>query len=68
MFQAIKFNYLDFDIYSRRISFFYEGKEKIGSLFGFVLTIFYAIASIIIFLIYFINTLRKNNTDGTKCK
>ena len=59
MFPKDKINYLDFDIYSRRISFFYKNKEKFGSSFGFVLTVMYIVLSIIIFLIYFIRTLKR---------
>ena len=47
-----KLTYLDFDLYSRRISFFYQNKEKLGSTFGFILTVIYGITSIILFLIY----------------
>ena len=54
-----KINFLDFDIYSRRISFFYKNKEKFGSTFGFVLTVLYIVLSIIIFLIYFIRTVKR---------
>ena len=54
-----KFSLLDFDIYSRRISFFYQSKEKIGSKFGFILTLIYAILSIILFFIYFIKTVNR---------
>ena len=57
MFSSGKINYLDFDIYSRRISFFYKNKEKIGSTFGFILTVLYIIISVVIFLIYFIKFL-----------
>ena len=59
MFSQEKFDCLDFDIYSRRISFYYKNKEKQGSTFGFILTILYAIASIILFLIYFIKTIKR---------
>ena len=59
MFSKGKINYLDFDIYSRRISFFYKNKEKFGSAFGFALTVLYIALSIIIFLIYFIRTLKR---------
>ena len=54
-----KFSYLDFDIYSRRLSFFYKNKEKLGSTFGFILTVLYIIISFILFLVYFINTIRR---------
>ena len=59
-----KFSYLDFDIYSRRISFFYKNKEKLGSTFGFILTVLYIIISLILFLIYFINTLRRSEVTA----
>ena len=54
-------NILDLDIYSRRISFFYRGKEKISSKFGFFLTSLYIIISIILFLTYFIKTISREN-------
>ena len=50
-------NFLDLDIYARRISFFHKGKEKIGSEFGFFLTSLYIIISLLIFLNYFIRTI-----------
>ena len=65
MFPKEKFNFLDFDIYSRRISFFYKNKEKIGSTFGFILTILYAIISIILFLIYFIKTIKREEVSAS---
>ena len=37
---------IDFDIYSKRTSFFFQKKEKIGSYFGLFLTIVYIIASL----------------------
>ena len=54
-----KLTYLDFDLYSRRISFFYQNKEKLGSTFGFILTIIYGITSIILFIIYSLNILKR---------
>ena len=59
MFLGDKLNFLDFDIYSKRISFFYKNKEKLGSTFGLILTILYAIASLIIFLSYLIKTMKR---------
>ena len=54
-----KISYLDFDIYSRRIGFFYNNKEKFGTTFGFILTLLYIALSLIIFIIYFIRTLQR---------
>ena len=58
-------NILDLDIYSRRISFFYKGKEKITSKFGFVLTVLYIIISIAIFLYYFIRTILREDVTAS---
>jgi hypothetical protein len=58
-------SYLDFDIYSQRISFFYKNKEKIGSTFGFILSVFYAIVSIILFLVYFIKTINRQEITAS---
>ena len=54
----------DLDIYSRRISFFYRGKEKISSKFGFFLTSLYIIISIVLFLNYFIRTISRENVTA----
>ena len=44
-----KINHLDFDMYSKRTSFFFQNQEKIGSFYGLFLTIVYIIASISLF-------------------
>ena len=59
MYKKERLNYLDFDIYSRRISFFYNNKEKFGSPFGFILTISYITFSLSIFLFYFMKTVKR---------
>ena len=64
-----KLNLLYFDIYSKRASFFYHNQEKIGSYFGLFLTLIYISVSLIIFIYYIINTLKRNNIvvyDSTK--
>ena len=61
MFPHKKFNIFDFDIYSRRISFFYNSREKIGSFLGFILTVLYIISTIVLFFIYSINTIRRSD-------
>ena len=48
------FNLFYFDIYSKRISFFYNKKEKISSIFGLLLTITYNINNILVSNILFI--------------
>ena len=65
MFKEEKFSFLDFDIYSRRISFFFQSKEKLGSTFGFILTLLYVLLSIILFLIYFIKTVNREEVTAS---
>ena len=65
MFSTEKMGYLDFDIYSRNISFYYKNKEKLGSTFGFILTILYGIASVILFLLYFFKTIRREEMTSS---
>jgi len=60
MFPKESISLLDFDIYSRRISFFYKNKEKIGSSLGIFLTISYVMISLSLFLFYLIRTVRKD--------
>ena len=56
-----KFNYLNFDIYSKRISFFYKNHEKIGSYFGLSLTIIYILILLILFSYYLTTTFQRKD-------
>lgn len=56
-----KLNYLFFDIYSKRASFFFNNQEKIGSKFGLFLTILYIFTSLFIFIFYFIQTFERRD-------
>ena len=54
-------NFSNFDIYSNRIGFFFNDKEKIGTCFGFFLTTLYILISLAIFIIYLFSTLKRVN-------
>ena len=45
-----KINYSSIDIYSKKIGFFFNKSEKIGSLFGLILTMIYISFSVILFI------------------
>ena len=45
-------NFLYFDIYSKKITFFFNNKEKISSYFGLFLTATYILASMILLIYY----------------
>ena len=57
-----------FDIYSKRITFFYNNKEKIGSYFGFSITLTYIFTSLILFIYYFIRTIKRNHKNVYESK
>ena len=60
-FNSIQINYLDFDIYSKSIGFFFHDKERIGSLFGFTLTIIYILITLCLFIFYTVSTINKSD-------
>ena len=49
----------DFDIFAKNLGLFYNGSEKIGSIFGLTLSIIYILASLFIFIYYTISIIRK---------
>ena len=52
-----------FDIYSKRISFFFNNKEKIGTYFGLFLTILYILLSLILFSTYLFLILKRKSAQ-----
>ena len=50
----------NFDMYSKRTSFFFNNQEKITSNFGFFLTLVYIVASIVLFIYQIIIAIRRN--------
>ena len=54
-----KINYLYFDMYSKRASFFYNNQEKIGSYFGLFLTILYILFLLLLFFYNLILTVKR---------
>ena len=54
-------SFLDFDMYSNRISFFSNNRERIGSYFGLILTIIYSIISIILIVFYSLDAVKRTD-------
>ena len=52
-------DFLAFDIYAKRMSFFYNNQEKIGSYFGLFLTLLYIILSIVLLIYYILITIER---------
>ena len=47
------------DLYSKRIGFYYNNHDKIGSYFGFILTLIYILTSLILFFYQMILTIQR---------
>ena len=56
-----KFSFIYYDIYSKRIGFFYNNHEKIGSFFGLCLTTLYILITLILFLFLLIRTIQRRD-------
>ena len=59
-------NIFDFDIYSKRISFFFNQKDKIGTVFGLCLTFLYILITSILFIIYLIKTIKRTDAKSNE--
>ena len=51
----------NFDIFARKISLFYNNKDKIGSYFGLILTLVYIISSLSIFIFFLVITYQRKD-------
>ena len=56
---STKFNYYFLDMYSKRAGFYYNHHQKIGSLFGLLLSVTYILISIVLFINYLILTIQR---------
>ena len=54
-------NFADFDIYSKRISFFFNSKEKIGTFYGLFLTILYILISVAFISLNIFSAINRKN-------
>ena len=54
-------NFLYFDIYSKRIGFFFNNREKIGTVLGFFLTMMYIFITIAFFVTNLISIIKRVN-------
>ena len=54
-----KFNYSSIDIYSKKIGFFYNKSENIGSFFGLFLTMVYIFISLILFIYQIVKVIER---------
>ena len=56
-------NISNFDLYSKRLGFYYKYHDKIGSYFGFFLSIFYVIVCLVLFIQQMIKALQRNELN-----
>ena len=56
-------NFVNCDIYSKQIGFFFNNRDKIGTNFGFFLTIIYIFISSFFFIFYLADTVKRTNLN-----
>ena len=56
-------NFEYYDIYSKQIGFFFKNKDKIGTNFGFILTIIYILISCLFLIYYLVYTIKRANLN-----
>ena len=54
-------SFLKYDIYSKQIGFFFQNNDKIGTYYGFLLTLLYIFISILLFILYISITIKRSN-------
>ena len=59
----MNFSFMDLDMYSKRIGFFYQSKDKISSKLGILLTIIYIFASLGLFIFYTSQTIQRTSIN-----
>ena len=64
MLSDYELNIYDFDIYSKRISFFYDKRDKVGTVFGLILTFLYVVITLILFLYYLIKIVKRSDVKS----
>ena len=57
-------NIFDFDLYAKRISFFYKKRDEIGTAFGLFLTFLYVVLTLVIFILYLSKTIRRSDVKS----
>ena len=55
------YKFVDFNMYSKPIGFFYNNKDKIGTYLGLFLTIVYTLISMILFIFHFVLTHQRSD-------
>ena len=55
----------NYDFFSRKISLFYNSKDKIGSYFGLIFTLLYIVSSFSIFIFFLIITYQRENFQAS---
>ena len=55
-----KINYTNFDMYSKKIGFYFNSQEQIGSYFGLLLTVTYILVSLILFIYQIIKIIQRS--------
>mgnify|MGYP006916098733 FL=1 len=56
-------NYSNFDMYSKKLGFFFKNQDKIGSFFGLFLSLLYVIVSLVLFITQIVGALKREELN-----
>ena len=56
-------NYSNFDMYSKKLGFYFKNQEKVGSYFGFFLSLVYVVVSLILFFSQLIKVIKREELN-----
>ena len=56
-------NYSNFDMYSKKLGFYFKNQDKVGSYFGFFLSLLYIIVSLVLFFSQIIKVIKRDELN-----
>ena len=59
----LRLNYSNFDMYSKKLGFYFKNHEKVGSYFGLFLSLVFILVSIILFIAQIVSALKRDELD-----
>ena len=56
-------NYSNFDLYSKKLGFYYKNQEKVGSYFGLFLSFLYIVVSLVLFISQIVKLIKRDELN-----
>ena len=59
----LRLNYSNFDMYSKKLGFYFKNHEKVGSYFGLFLSLLFILVSIVLFIAQIVSALKRDELN-----